>query len=60
MDKEKVRKGALANAQIWEHKFHTIDKSRLEYRENAKKLVSENESLQKNVNQVRHEAILLY
>jgi len=53
VDKEKVVKEALASAQIWEHKYNTIDKSRLEYRENAKKLISENESLQKSVNQVR-------
>ena len=45
-------KEALATAQIWEHKYHAIDKSRLEYRENAVKLISQNESLHKSVNQV--------
>lgn len=45
-------KEALSGARMWEIRFGAADKSRHEYRDNAKKLVTQNESLQNAVNQV--------
>ncbi|CAH3161550.1 unnamed protein product [Pocillopora meandrina] len=44
--KESVLKDAMANAKLWETKLEAVEKSRQEYRENAKRLVYENDILQ--------------
>lgn len=54
-EKDSIMKEAVANAKLWEARFNAVEKSRLEYRENAKKLISDNETLQTAVNQVRSE-----
>ena len=43
---------ALSNARLWEARFAAAEKSRREYRENVGQLATENEKLQKAVNQV--------
>lgn len=45
-------KEALVSAKLWETRYIAVDKSRLEYRDNVKKLVGDNERLQAAVNQV--------
>lgn len=45
-------KEALNNAKMWEVRFGAADKSRHEYRENARKLIQQNEVLQTAVDQV--------
>lgn len=45
-------KEAVSNARLWEARFGAADKSRQEYRENAKKLISQNDRLQTAVDQV--------
>ncbi len=57
-DKEKMMKEALQSAKLWEARHAAVEKSRLEYRENARRLVTENESLQGAVNQVRGEGLV--
>ncbi|PFX18447.1 basal body-orientation factor 1-like [Stylophora pistillata] len=44
--KESVLKDAMANAKLWETKLEAVEKSRQEYRENAKHLLYENDILQ--------------
>lgn len=44
--KESVLKDAMANAKLWETKLEAVEKSRQEYRENAKRLLYENDILQ--------------
>ncbi|XP_015756974.1 PREDICTED: basal body-orientation factor 1-like [Acropora digitifera] len=44
--KESVLKDALANAKLWETKLEGLEKSRQEYRDNAKRLLYENDILQ--------------
>lgn len=43
---------AISNARLWEARFAAAEKSRHEYRENVCQLATENEKLQKAVNQV--------
>ena len=43
---------ALAGMEIWRHKYNTVLGSRVEYRDIARKLMVNNESLQSTVNQV--------
>ncbi len=45
-------KEALTNAKLWEARYTAVEKSRKEYRENTKKLITNNESLQSAVDQV--------
>lgn len=45
-------KDALSNAKLWEVRFGAADKSRHEYRENARKLITQNDVLQNAVDQV--------
>ena len=51
-DKESVLKEALSAARLWEARFGAADKSRLEYRQNARRLITQNEKLQTAVDQV--------
>ena len=51
-DKELIMKEALSNAKLWEARYVAAEKSRQEYRENAKALLSNNEMLQSAVDQV--------
>ena len=51
-DKELLVKEALAGARLWEARYEASEKSRQEYRENARRLVDQNEVLQNAVNQV--------
>lgn len=51
-DKESVLKEAVSNAKLWEVRFGAAAKSRHEYRENARKLITQNEVLQNAVDQV--------
>jgi len=51
-DGESVIKEAIENARLWEARFGAADKSRQEYRQNAKKLLTQNERLQKAVEEV--------
>ena len=46
-------KDALQNAKLWEARYAAVERSRQEYRENARQLVTENEKLQGAVKQVR-------
>lgn len=46
-------KEALQSAKLWEARYAAVEKSRQEYRENARRLVAENEGLHGAVNQVR-------
>lgn len=56
VDKESVLKEALSNAKLWEARFGAADKSRQEYRENAKRLIAQNDRLQTAVDQVQSHA----
>ena len=55
-EKESIIKEAIDSAKIWQMRFDTAEKSRLEYRESTRKLVSENDRLHDTVNQVWAEA----
>ncbi|XP_070571083.1 basal body-orientation factor 1-like isoform X2 [Ptychodera flava] len=48
---------ATANSRLWEARLEATEKSRLEYRENAKRLALENESLQNHVTQAERDTI---
>ena len=45
-------KEALSNARLWEARYAAVESSRQEYRENVHRLATENDTLQKAVNQV--------
>lgn len=45
-------KEALSSAKLWEARFGAADKSRQDYRENARQLITHNERLQRAVDQV--------
>lgn len=47
-----VLKEALTSAKLWEARYNAVEKSRQEYRENTKRLVSVNDTLQSAINQV--------
>lgn len=51
-DKASMLKEAVSNAKLWEVRFGAVDKSRHEYRENARQLITQNEVLQNAVDQV--------
>ncbi|XP_031564389.1 basal body-orientation factor 1-like [Actinia tenebrosa] len=55
--KESVLKDATANAKLWETKLTAVEKSRTEYRENAKRLLYENDSLQQQMTQSERDTI---
>ncbi|XP_006815796.1 basal body-orientation factor 1-like [Saccoglossus kowalevskii] len=48
---------ATANSRLWEARLEATEKSRLEYRENAKRLALENESLQNHMYQSERDTI---
>ncbi|XP_077997345.1 basal body-orientation factor 1-like [Glandiceps talaboti] len=48
---------ATANSRLWEARLEATEKSRLEYRENAKRLALENEALQTHVQQAERDTI---
>ncbi len=52
-DKDSIAKEALSNARMWEARFAAADKGRQEYRNNAKRLITQNDKLQGAVEQVR-------
>ena len=52
-EKEVMVKQALESAKLWEVRYEAVEKSRQEYRENTRKLVTENEGLHNAVHQVR-------
>ena len=52
-------KEALTSAKLWEARYNTVETSRQEYRENAKKLVTVNDTLQSVINQVGHVCVCL-
>ncbi|EDO37304.1 predicted protein [Nematostella vectensis] len=55
--KDNVLKDAVANAKLWETKLDAIQKSRLEYRENAKKLMLDNDVLQQQMAQTERDTL---
>ncbi|KAK3708366.1 hypothetical protein QZH41_014832, partial [Actinostola sp. cb2023] len=55
--KDSVLKDAVANAKLWETKLGAVEKSRTEYRDNAKKLLYENDSLQQQMSQSERDTI---
>ena len=46
-------KEALSNARMWEARFSATDKARQEYRNNTRKLITQNDKLHGVVEQVR-------
>ena len=52
-DKDDILREALFNARLWEAKFGAADKSRHEYRNNTRTLITQNDKLQGVVEQVR-------
>lgn len=54
-DKESIVKEALSNARLWEARFGAADKARQEFRNNARRLIKQNDRLQGAVEQVRPE-----
>lgn len=55
--KESVLKDAAANAMFWERKLESSERVRREYRENAKQLLTENETLQDKLAQSEKDTI---
>lgn len=55
--KESVLKDAIANAKLWETKLDAVEKSRHEYRTNAKKLLYENDMLQNQMSQTERDTL---
>ncbi|KXJ08501.1 basal body-orientation factor 1 [Exaiptasia diaphana] len=55
--KDSVLKDAVANAKLWETKLDAVEKSRTEYRDNAKRLLYENDALQQQVSQTEKDTI---
>ncbi|KAM7444118.1 hypothetical protein ABFA07_007291 [Porites harrisoni] len=55
--KESVLKDAIANAKLWETKLETLEKSRQEYRDNAKRLVYENDMLQMQMSSTERDTL---
>ena len=53
-------KQAVESAKLWEARYEAVEKSRQEYRENTRKLITENESLHGAVHQVRSPAVRFY
>ncbi|XP_062503470.1 basal body-orientation factor 1-like [Corticium candelabrum] len=49
--KEVQYREAITNAKVWEARLESTEKSRLEYRENVRRLVHENDDLQKKMAQ---------
>ncbi|XP_065052525.1 basal body-orientation factor 1-like [Rhopilema esculentum] len=56
-DKESVLKNAVANARLWEGKLYSTERAKQEYRENAKKLLYENEGLQNQMAQIERDTV---
>eukprot|EP00112_Aurelia_sp_Birch-Aquarium-sp1_P001158 Seg112.7 transcript_id=Seg112.7/GoldUCD/mRNA.D3Y31 product="Basal body-orientation factor 1" protein_id=Seg112.7/GoldUCD/D3Y31 len=56
-EKEAVVSAAIANAHLWEGKLYTTERAKQEYRESAKKLLFENESLQNQVAQTERDTV---
>ncbi|PVD25507.1 hypothetical protein C0Q70_13163 [Pomacea canaliculata] len=54
---ESVAALAAANAKVWETRLSIIQRSKQEYRENAKKLMVENEALQSQMLQTERDTI---
>ena len=57
MDKETIAKQAVATAKVWESKYIASEDSRYKYKDNAMKLVDENESLQTSVYKTEQDTI---
>ncbi|XP_068689370.1 basal body-orientation factor 1-like [Montipora foliosa] len=55
--KESVLKDAIANAKLWETKLEALEKSRQEYRDNAKRLVYENDMLQMQMSNTERDTL---
>lgn len=55
--KESVLKDAIANAKLWETKLEALEKSRQEYRDNAKRLVYENDVLQMQMSNTERDTL---
>eukprot|EP00794_Sanderia_malayensis_P017759 gene17759-19532_t len=56
-DKDTVVKSAVANAHLWEGKLHVSERTKQEYRESAKKLLTENEQLQNQMLQTERDTV---
>ena len=55
--KDAILKDATANALFWESKLESTEKIKKEYRDNAKKLLVENETLQNQLTQAEKDTI---
>ena len=55
--KDAILKDAAANALFWESKLESSEKIKKEYRDNAKKLLVENESLQSKLVQAEKDTV---
>ena len=55
--KDAILKDAAANALFWESKLDSTEKVKKEYRDNAKKLLVENESLQNKLRQAEKDTV---
>ena len=55
--KDAILKDATANALFWESKLDSSEKVKKEYRDNAKKLLVENESLQNKLWQAEKDTV---
>ena len=56
-DKESILKEALATAKLWEARYTAVDHSRQQYRDQAIRLVGENETLQSAINKTEKDTI---
>ncbi|XP_003389088.1 PREDICTED: basal body-orientation factor 1-like [Amphimedon queenslandica] len=56
-DKESMLKEALNSAKLWEARYEATEKSRVEYRENTQRLITENDSLQSAINKTEKDTI---
>ena len=56
-DKETILKEALATAKLWEARYTAVDHSRQQYRDQALRLVGENDTLQSAINKTEKDTI---